>query len=94
MLLEKQSVQAGVEAQPWEKGVEKDVEKTKTDKRAHSRVWAQPVFTVMVDHIFVIPLSQKLSINSKSGPRERYLKSYMEAIKITINSKLSTTNDD
>lgn len=32
MLLEKQSVQAGVEAQPWEKGVEKDVEKTKTDK--------------------------------------------------------------
>lgn len=32
MLLEKQSVQAGVEAQSWERGVEKDVEKTKPDK--------------------------------------------------------------
>lgn len=51
MLLEKQSVQAGVEAQSWERGVEKDVEKTNQIKWAHSSSGAQPVFKVKVDYI-------------------------------------------
>lgn len=50
MLLEKQSVQAGVEAQSWERGAEKDVEKTKPDKMSSSS-GAQPVFKVKVDYI-------------------------------------------
>jgi hypothetical protein len=50
MLLEKQSVQAGVEAQSWERGVEKDVEKTKPVKIS-SHKGAQSVFKVKIDYI-------------------------------------------
>lgn len=52
MLLEKQSVQAGVEAQSWERGVEKDVEKTTPDKMSSLKsLGTQPVFKVKVDYI-------------------------------------------
>lgn len=45
MLLEKQSVQAGVDAQSWERGVEKDVEKTKPDKMSSLKnLGTQPAF--------------------------------------------------
>lgn len=52
MLLEKQSVQAGVEAQSWERGAEKDVEKIKPYKMSSRKSsGAQPVFKVKVDYI-------------------------------------------
>lgn len=52
MLLGKQSVQAGVEAQSWGRGVEKDVEKTTPDKMSSLKsLGTQPVFKVKVDYI-------------------------------------------
>lgn len=65
MLLEKQSVQAGVEAQSWERGVEKDVEKTKPDKMSSLKSsGAQPVFKV--DYILILLWVTGLS-NNKTG---------------------------
>lgn len=69
MLLEKQSVQAGVEAQSWERGVEKDVEKTKPDKMSSLEcAGAQAVFKVKVDYILIpiwvrsSPITAKLAL--------------------------------
>lgn len=82
MLLEKQSVQAGVEAQSWERGVEKNVEKTKPDKMSSLKSsGAQPVFNIKVVYNSLISFwVRSCPVNSKTGPRKRYLKLHAQAV--------------
>lgn len=72
---------------------EKDVEKTQTDKMSSLKsLSSASVQGHGCSHFCHITMSQKLSINSKSGPRKRYLKLHMKVIKstLTLNYLLQT----
>ena len=68
------------EAQSWEKGAEKDVEKTKPDKVSSLKSsGAQPVFKVKVDYILSYRYELAVVQYRKTGPRKKYLKFHVQA---------------